>query len=64
MTDDEMDQDLRDLGFTEAQIEQAHVPISATEMDAYEEDHKDDGDRQYYRDRDKGRQADYQAGIS
>lgn len=58
MGDADMDQELRDLGFTEEQIAQAHVPISAAEMDAYEEAHEDDADRQYYRDRDKRRQAD------
>ncbi len=59
MNNDEMDQELRDAGFTDDQIAQAHVPISATEMDAHEEAHKDDADRQYYRDRDKKGWADY-----
>ncbi len=55
---DSTDQDLRDAGFTDDQIAQAHVPISAGEMDAHEEAHKDDADRQFYHDRDKRRQAD------
>lgn len=58
MGDADMDQELRDLGFTDDQIAQAHLPISTAEMDAYEEGHKDDADRQFYRDRDKRRQAD------
>lgn len=63
MNKDEMDQELRDLGFTDDQIAQAHVPISATEMDAHEEAHKDDADRQYYRDRDQRWQAQWATDV-